>query len=339
MTITTPTGVGISNASALWLPAMAQEPLKTALQNCNYLMQWHRPPLVSHCYTADDALTRTSIYIVPIIPSADSLRYNFEHRFVCSAGSQSVTVTVDETASYTGGSTTWANIYSQAVTSDATGGNLTTHTKTLQAIASTSEALRITYTAPASGSRNDHHVLTYPAPAATVAGLMASGATPFDDGLLAHADKGAVHTEWLNRCKATSSAVLRDRKQIALSFVQDETNQTYQHNSLGSDYYPLPIARVWLPNQGPVCTLDLRVLASVDAGGYSDLIRVRQAGGVPGAASTTFDALGGVESSTLALIMQGDGLMRYADIEIGVARLGANKTRLKAVSGYYTPGQ
>jgi len=323
------------------LPAMAQEPLLVALKNCNYLMQWHRPPLVTHCYTADDALTRTSIYIVPVIPSADSLRYNFEHRFVCSSGSQSVTVTVDETATYAGGATTWSNIYSQAVTSDATGGDLTTHTKTLQAIASTTTALRVTYTAPAAGSRNDHHLLVYPAPGTTVAGLLTgSGATPFDDGLLAHADKGAVHTEWINRCKVTASAVLRDRKQCALSFLQDETNQTYQHSLLGADtFYPLPTARVWLPNQGPVCTVDLRVLASVDGGVSSDLIRVRQAGGVPGAASVTFDALNAVESAQLALTMQGDGLMRYADVEIAVAHTAGNKTRIKAVTGYYTPGQ
>ena len=344
MTIATPTGVEITPASALWIPAMAQEPLRTALRNCNYLMQFHRPPIVSHCYTAEDALSRASVYVIPVIASADALRYDLEHRFTCDEAAQSVTVTVDQTATYAGGATTWANIYAQVVTTDVTPGALTTHIKASQAIDATTTALRVTYTAPTgsgTATRNDHQVLIYPAPAATVAGLLASGATPYDDGLLAHADKGAIHTEWINRCKVTSSAVLRDRKQCALSFLQDETNQLYQHTTLGHDvYYPLPLVRVWLPNQGPVCTIDLRVLASVDGGLGTDQIRIRQAGGVPGGASITFDALStAIDSNTLALTMQGAGLMRYADVEIAVAHTAGNKTRLKAVTGYYTPGQ
>jgi hypothetical protein len=339
MAITTPATIGIATPSSLWLPDVAIQPLRAALENINYLMQYHRPPLVSHCYTAEDALTRASSYIIPVIASADSLRYTFEHRFTCSAASQSVTVTVDETATYAGGATTWSNIYSQAVTTSGSAGGLTTHTKTLQPITSTTTALRITYTAPASGSRNDHHVIAYPAPAAPSAGLMPSGATPFDDGLITSADLAAVHTEWINRCKVTASAVLRDRKQIALSFLQDETSQAYTHDSIGTAFHALPAVRVWLANQGPAVTLDLRVLASVDGGLGTDLIRIRQSGGVPGAVSTIFDASGSIESGTLALVMQGDGLMRHADIEIAVARTAGNRTRLKSVSGFYTPGQ
>jgi len=334
--ITTPTGIQISGSSQLWLPAMAQEPLKTALENLNYLMQWHRPPLVSWCYTNHEALTRSSTYIVPVMPSVDGLRYNLEHRFVCSNAAQSVTVTVDETATYAGstGGTTWSNLYSQVVVSSSTAGGLTTHEKTAQPINTTTTALRITLGAPGAGDRTDHHLLCYPAPDAPSAGIKTSGATPFDDGLITHPDLAPLHTEWLNRCKKTAVAVLTDRKQMCLSFGQDETNQPYQW-STKSTFQALPAARIWLPNQGPTCTIDLRVLGTVAAGVATGLIEVRQVGGK----TATFNASGSIESGTLELKMKGEGLMTYADVEVAVSRTPGNTTKLLAISGYYTPGQ
>ncbi len=337
MAITTPSDIIISSASQLWLPSMAQEPLKTALENANYLMRWHQPPLASVCFTAENALTRSSIYIVPVMPSADALRYSLEHRLVCTNASQSVTVTVDETATYAGAGTSWSNIYSQAVTTSSTAGGLTTHTKSNQPIAATTTALRVTYTAPAAGSRNDHHVLVYPSPSAPSAGIQPSGAVPFDDGLITHGDEAAIHTEWINRCKTTAVAILTDRKQNALSFCQDETNQLHQWNSKGTDFYPLPPGRVWFPNQGPTVTLDLRVLGKVDGGANTDLLRVRQVG-VPGAKTVTFNADETIKSGTLEVKLQGSGLMTYADLELAVKRTTGNKTRLMSAMAFWTPG-
>ena len=339
MTITTPSAIQITPAAGLWLPAVSAEPLQTALENLNYLMRYHRPPLVSHAYTAEHALTRSSVYVVPVLPSADGLRYTFEHRFVCDTATQSVTVTVDETATYAGVGTTWANIYSQAVTTSGTGGNLTTHTKIDQTIAASTRALRITYTAPGVGARNDHHLLVHPQPGDPAAGIATSGATPFDDGAIVHAGRGAVHEEWLNRCKITTVALLQDRLQCALSFLQDESNQLWQW-SAGSDtdFRSLPPVRVWLPNQGPTCALTIYALATVDAGATADLIRVRQTGNVQGAVALTLDATNAIVSGSLAVQTQGEGLMRYVDIEIGAKRTAGNKTQLKAVTGYYRPG-
>lgn len=320
---------------------MAAQPLQAALENLNYLMKFHRPPLVSHCYTAEDALTRTSIYVIPVFPSVDGLRYTFEHRFVCSDSSQSVTVTVDETATYAGstGGTTWSNIYSAAVSTSSTAGGLTTHEKTAQVIAASTRALRITYTAPASGTRNDHQVLAYPSPSAPSAGIATSGATPFDDGAITSADGAAVHEEWLNRCKITTVALLRDRLQCCLSFLQDETNQLWAWGSLSdTDYRALPPVRVWLPHQGPSCTLTLYALGTVSAGDASDVIQVRQTGGIQSAKSALFNADDTIKSATLVVQTQGEGLMRYVDLEIGVRRTPGNTAKLMAVTGYFKPG-
>lgn len=337
MAITTPATVNVNTASQLYLPAMAGA-LQAALENCNYLMKWHRPPLASVCYTATDALTRQSIYVFPIMPSADALRYTFEHRIVCSSASQAITITVDETTTYAGAGTTWNNIYSQGITSNGTGGLLTTQVDIDKTVPATATALRVTYTAPAAGSRNDHHVLAYPTPAAPTSGVQTgSGAIPFDDGLIVHADRAAVHTEWINRCKATAAAVLTDRKQNCLSFVQDETTRPYNWSTLGTGHYPLPPARIWLPNQGPQVTLDLRVLAKVDGGATSDLISIRQLND-DYAQSIVFAADNTVKSENVTLNMKGSGRMSYADVEIGVAHSAGQITSLLAVMGYYTPG-
>lgn len=337
MAITEQAVIGISSASQLWLPDMAREPLETALKNANYLIRWHRPPLVSACPTAEAALTRPASYIIPVMPSVDELRYGFEHRFICSIASQSVTVTVDETTVYAGGATTWNNIYSESPTSNGTGGLLTTNTKADQPIATTTTALRVTYTAPAAGSINHHQVLVYPQPPATAVGIATSGATPFNPWLIAHADLAAVHTEWINRCKVTAVAVLTSRKQNCLSFLQEEANQPYLWNTKGTQFYPLPPTRIWLPNQGPTATIDLRVLGKTTGVVVGNLIRVRQFG-VPGAKTATFAAAETIQSATLALKMQDKGLMSYADVEIAVARTTGNTTRLYSVMGFYTPG-
>ncbi len=337
MTITTPSTVQISTASQLWLPALAAQPLQRALQNVNYLMQYHRPALVDLCYTAEAQLTRSAVYIVPIIPSADGLRYTMVHRLVCSAASQSVTVTVDYSATYAGGSTTWTNIYSQGITSSGSAGALTTHTKADQTIPAAATVLRVTYTAPASGNRTDHHLLVYPSPGAPAAGITTAGAVPFDDGLISDADKAAIHTEWINRCKRTAVAVLTDRKQCALSFAQDESSQLHTWSTLGTGFYALPPGRVWLPHQSGPVTLAIRAIGKVSAGSTSDRIRVRQIGYL-GSVSATLDADETTQSATLAVQVQNPGPMGYADLEIAVSRVGANTSRLLACMAYYTPG-
>lgn len=339
MTISNPATVTITAASALYLPAMAQQPLKAALDNINYLMQYHRPPLASVCWTVAPALARSAVFVFPVLPSVDGLLYTAIHRFTCSSATQTVTIDVDETANYTGAGTTWNNLTSDNATSSGTGGALSTHTQANFVIASTTEALRVTLTAPAAGTRTDHHCLIYPSPAAPTVGIATSGAVPFDDGMLAHADSAPIHTELVNRCKVTASAVLTSRKQNCLSFVQEETTYKYLWDTKGvNKYYPLPAGRMWLPNQGPEVNIDLLVLATVDAGSNVGMVRIRQID-APGAKGVAFDADETIQVGTLAVTMQGQGLMTWADLEIGVQRTTGNESRLLAVMGYYTPGQ
>jgi len=334
MAIFPPTGIQITAKSKFYLPAMTREPLETALENCNYLMQFHRPPLVTVCPTETAGMTRASTYIIPVMPSVDGLRYNFETRFACSAASTTVTVSVDSTPTYTAGTTTWTNVYSTVVTSSATAGALTTHPETLKGIDPLTTALRFTLSAPAAGGRTDHHLLCYPAPGVASAGIQASGATPFDGTLIAHTDKAAVHTEWLNRCKKTAAAVLTSRKQNCLSFAQEEANQKYIWSGGPEAFTALPPVRIWFPNQGPSIVIDLRVLAKVDAG-VDSIVRVRQLGGN----SVIFAANNSIRSNTLALKILGSGLRCYADVEVAIARTTGNTSRLVTVMGYYTPGQ
>ena len=340
MTIDTPATIQISSESDLWVPAMAQDPLKKALQNANYLMKWHRPPLASVAYTGTAEDTTSAVYVFPVLPSIDGLLYSAVHRFVCSAATQAVTIEIDETSNYAGGATTWNGLTSDTATSAAAGA-LSTHTQADFVVAATTEALRITYTAPPVGNRTDHHIVIHPSPGAPVVGIMPSGAVPFDDGLMADGDGSPIHTEFLNRCKRTAVAVLQSRKQNCLSFCQEESAYRYLWDAkAASKHYPLPPCRVWLPNQGPTVTIDVLAIATVDGGTTTDLVRVRQLG-VPSSLSVFLDASGGVEAAELKLKLKKEGgsaLMTYADLEIAVSRAAGQETRFLSCMGYYTPG-
>lgn len=335
MAIVTPTDVGIIPQWQLLLPQMADEPLLTALRNLNYLHRYHQPALVSACPTSDPALTRTSEYHIPIIPSADGIRYTYEVRFVCSAATQNVTVAWDYSTAYAGGGTVWTNITSNVVVTGGAG-TLTTRTDTAIAIPATADCLRVSLSAPGAGSRTDHHFLVYPAPAAATAAVYASGFRPFDDGLFLSADGAPVHTEWLNRLKASAAAILTDRKQCAFSFVQEyTTTPRYTKNSGNGVWREFPMARCFLPNQqGPV-TLAIRAIGKVSAGANADLLRIAQVG----QDSVTLDASGSIESASLNVYLDDAGLLRGADLQCGIdSTAGGNVTKPYAIMAYWTPG-
>jgi len=333
MTVDTPIKVQISKASALKLPEMAQEPLKTALENLNYLIRYHRPPLVDDCPMRSFGLTRGSTYVLPITPSADGLRYTFETRWiVLSAATQSVTVSVDSSDAYAGGATVWSNIFSQATTS-AGAGTLTTQTKADQIIPADAEVLRYQISAPASGARDDHHFLVYPTPAATAAGRMAgSGAIPFDDGGLGHADEWPIHTEFINRCKVTAVAVLIDRWQRALSMLDEELTAGYT-GPASDGWNEMPPVRCYLPFQGPEVNLEVFAIAQV-TGGTTAVLRVGQVGGD----SIELAATGQITGDTLTVKTKGTGAMTHADLRVQRYRTTGQTTYVNAISAYYIPG-
>jgi len=316
------------------LPDMAQLPLKTALQNCNFLIKHHRPAIVDDCPAQSYTLTRTATYVTPITPSVDGLRYSFETRWRCSSATQSVTITVDYTTAYAGGLTTWVNIFSEAKVSGAAGA-ITEHEKADQAIPATAVALRYQLTAPAGGDRDDHHMLVYPTPGDTTVAVPDSGAVPFDDGAMNHADLAAVHTEWINRCKTTAVAVLQDRKQRALSFLAEELTAGYTRSS-DETWWSMPPVRVFLPYQAPTVKLQIYVLAQVSGGGATaNMLRIGQVGGVSVKAAAT----GAIVRVELTVKTKGEGAMRHADIRIEATTTAGNDTVINAVCAYYTPGE
>lgn len=333
MAIVTPTDVGIVPQWQMLLPQMVAQPLQTALRNLNYLHRFHRPALVSAAVNADPLLTRASEYHVPVIPSADGIRYTFETRFLCSNATQTVNVSLDYCTTYAGGATVWTNLTANNVVTGGAG-TLTTRTDADLTVPATAVALRWTLTAPGAGTRTDHHLLCYPTPAAPTATAYASGFRCFDDGLYLAANDAPVHTEWLNRCKASAAAIVQDRKQMAFSFVQEYRTAPRLTRNAGTLEGAFPIGRAFFPNQKGTTDLAVRVIAGVSAGATAGLISLAQVGG----AKTALAASGNIESGTLNVQINGNGLLSYADLQFWLKYTAGNTTRPWAIVAYYTPG-
>lgn len=339
--------VVVTPAEDFPLAAMDTEPLQTALLNLNWLWIYHRPPLVSVCPSEPAAMGRNAVIVVPIQPSADALRYDFHVEAVCSANTN-LTVVVEETDNYTGlptsgTPTAWTNVYTTvtAETAAARAAQITT-SKTIPA---DSVALRFTVSV-AAGTFELHHLLVFPAPSSVPAGTAACGFVPYDDALLTTAG-GPVHTEFLDRCVYSTVAILRDRRHMALSLCQDETaaNVDYAPASVSS-FAAWPKVRVWLPYQGESVHLDVRCLLTVSGGSGANLVRVSQvkdAGGTPIKPTQSIllsgDGTGYIDQADLRVYLQGDGAMRYADVEVAIRTDGANTLRLHSLVALWRPGE
>jgi len=340
MPITTPTGIQISKQDQILVPAMAKQPLQRALENLNYLWKFHRPALVDVCPNIDISLGRSIHTLVyPITPSADGLRYDFEHRIVPTATS-TCNITVDYTTAYAGAGTVWVNIYAVAALATVANTLLTRNDASL-VIPATAVALRVDYFA-AAGDIAPQHILIHPAPSNAVAGIQPSGFIPFHDGLLVGNTGAPVHTEFLNRCKISSLSLLRDRRQQVLSFLQCDAGVPWTEcpgaNAVDyTEFQDIAPVRLFFPHQWPTVTISIHALADVSAGATPDLIRVRQVA-APNAAQAIFAASGAIVTANLTLQLQGQGLERYADVAIGAKRTVGNSTRLRAISGYWRPG-
>lgn len=339
MAITAPATLQVSKEWQLALPKMAQQPLRRVLEDLNHLWKFHSPPLASVCYTAAPTLGRAVRFVIPITPSTDGLEHTVEHRLLPSATSN-CQIDVDYTTSYAGGGTVWVNIY--GVNPATTAATLLTQVDTGKTIPATARALRVTYT-PAAGNVTLHHLLVYPRPtAAPAVGIKTSGFIPFDDGLLTHADRAPVHTEWLNRLRKSAVALLRDRRQNCLSFVQEEATANTRVVITATAFVAFPRVRVYFPGQtSKSLTVEVKILATVSAGATASLVMVQQVPsfGTPDATkSATFAADNAINSATLTLWLEGDGLGRFADLEISAKATAGNSTYLLAVMATWKPG-
>ena len=317
---------------------MAARPLQTALENLNYLWKWHRPALVDVCPTWSSV---RGYYVMPVTPSVDGLPYTLETR-LWTLDALGASITVEYTTAYTGLTTTWHNLYT--VTPATTANALLTHVQTGIVVPRLAVALRWTLDGAGAGNY-PQHLLVYPSPGDAVVGIQTSGFISFDDGLLALVGGAAVNTEYLNRCKVSSLALLVDRRQQALSFLATETGTppvSLTGNGLDGQFQDLPAARVYFPGQGPTASIAISVLAGVSGGATTDMVRVHQLGGGVNAQDLMFPADGAIHTATLQLaVQQGDSgtpLDRYADLAVGVRTIGSNTTYVRAVSGYWTPG-
>lgn len=332
MTISTGGNIQITAQQALVNPAMDQWPLRTALENINYLWKWHRPPLVDLCPTTDPLQGRATIAI-PIIPSVDGLPYKAD-LCIWATAATTFTGTIKYCTSYTGLGTTWTSW--KSVSGGVSAAVLTLWNTTAGTLPATAVALQVDVQVAAGAVRVDH-VLVYPAPGDAVAGIQPSGFVPFDDGMIS-ATGSPIHTEHINRCKTSSLAVLRDRVQAAFSFAQVEGNAVDYDRSGSAGWRALPMARLWLPYQSKA-TLLWRVIASTSGGTTTDVVRVRQLGVFdPMAVLPTFDADRTIQTAVMEVTPQGSGAMRYVDLALEAERAGvSDSTRIHSAMAWWFP--
>lgn len=330
MTTTTPTTFGVVSQQDLALAAFDDATLDTILKRLNYAWQRHRPPLVAASPTVA-SMTRDTKLEFGCEPSADGLVYEFVHVVaILAAGTMAITI-----EAWNGSS--WSTLVGPTSDSTSIGWFTKTHTATVPA---TTRRLRITY---AHGTKAYwvSDVLAYPKPSSTPTSKQASGWVGYDDGLLA-ATGAPIHAELLNRCKASSVALLTDRKTMVLSFLQDRTDPrhdgqvTQPPGSIftGSAFMTLGRGRLHLPgNKGPAI-VSLHVHGSMTGTGTRRVI-VRHVDGVVADSSQSFDL--DDTWQTADLVVHGESPL----VEIVVQNSdnsGTGKAMVDSIVGFWQPG-
>lgn len=346
MAITTPTSLQVPSAYETMLPKMAKQPLLKLLEDLNYLYRYHRPPLASVCLTTAGALTRTAKFVIPIVPSADGIQYAFESRNLCSAACNlSLTIDYCETYAYNSGAP-WTNIvdHTGAHALAIGGAGLSTQVD-LALVPANATALRLSVAVDA-GNVTPQHLLVYPAPDAPTVASYPSGFILFDDGLLSSGQHAPITTEHLNRCRVSPDAIRRDRWQNLYSWAQEEVqaNSRAVLNNL-SEFTHFPKVRCYLPGQAQAANQGVQVTVKAvvttdDATqtGSAVLIQDLSSGaGVYFNAETTTGTVT-VQSATMSVAPQGQGLMRYVDLELSGLTATAQKTYIHSLMVFWRPG-
>ena len=311
---------------------MAAEPLATAHQNINYLWTYHSPPMVDVCPTLTAAQSRHSI-VIPVLTSVDGIKYAGVLCVVPSATS-TFKWSVRYTTSYVYPTTTWTSWAS------ATGVAGTANTVSAIAIAAATlpanaVAIELDVEVTGTGTIRVDHLLLYPQADAPTAGVRTSTYVASDDGLLSVAT-AAIHTEWLNRCKSSPVALLKDRKQCAYSFVQIEGNSV-AYSCTSPDFTQLPVGRLWLPYQTGDVTLHCRVIASAASGTTTGCVRLSSVQ-QDIADRAVFNADRTIQSATLVVATTGDPGMEYVDLVLEAKQSSTlANVRIHAVMIWWEP--
>lgn len=332
MAITVPTELVIVPGAALVQPPMAANPLDTILKNSNHLYRYFRPPLVSFV-PIDGVASRDRSYVVPVVPSADGLSYTFQHR-ILPATTGSVDIKV-EGNSGVDPSSGWSTLYGPASSGSLTGGAWATvaHSATL---APTVTMLRISYLG-AGADLTIGHVLAFPAPSSVASGVKPSGFIPYDDGLLS-VSGAPVTTEMVNRMRTNALAVLRDRRQVVASLVQQYDTSApwsngYAAPSVAVADQPMRIGKsvATLPGQTRA-GLTLYAVANVSGGATADLIEV-----LLGSVSVRLGATGLLVSESVTVDLPG-GAAATLPVEVRTHHTTGHSCYLQSLVILWRPG-
>ena len=337
MTVTVNADLNLIEPVDLIVPEMAQQPLLAALQNLNFLYADHRPALASLMPMTERYVVEPKAYVFGVIPSADGIKYGFNHRFwVPVEFDMEIKV---ETNTGTNPASGWSAIYTADHTLAAN--VLTTVSHTGLVIAANITMLRVTYTQDDDeASFIPHHILVYPDadnPAANTGSDYPSGFAPFDDGLLASGQHAPIHTELIDRCKTSALALYRDRRQMVLSILSESSANTPgrsdSHDITQPYVWPMATLRCVMPGAPDATTIDLRCLASVSAGATAAVVRVEQIAESK-AIATDLAGTGQLVSGTLVVYPQGSGLTRFVDLRVSLKATAGNYTYLHSLVGW-----
>ena len=309
MTIPSPSAVTVLSPSALVLPELLPEPLQTALTNVNAVYRFHSPAHIQCTPAEYTGAAGPFVYYIPVRPSSDGLDYNFAAAFDSS-------ITVTRTYSATSGTDlTTAVFASIGSTTGSTGasGIVTDGPFTLSA----SHRILKVEISVSSGTVWPQSLCVYPATQAVPTGSAPCGFRSYDDGVLGQSDS-PIHQEFLDRCKRSSLIVYKDRRQCAYAFV---TEATARANHLGhatsSMNQAWPRGRMRLPGYTQDTTFRVEALAEHGAGGpVTRAITVTLTGKTT--ASTQMDADATVNSATLTVQPQSDGLGAFVDVDLQI---------------------
>lgn len=359
MAVTTNADLIIVKASQMLGPAISAQPLKSILQNTNWLYASHRPQAVSFAPMCD--FSQDISCICPIKPSADGFQYRI---YIAGWTDYNGTIDIVLNTGNGDGPTTWTNVITDSAA--VTAGNWFTYEANFDCAAGED---RIQLQADA-GAGNDYlisHVLIVPnidttaAPLAAPYGATTSGFVPYDDALI-DLTNAPVNTEHLDRAQLNATKIRLDRYAMVASLIQDDgsvsTVQKYTPPTVApqtiaaTDWHRIGRATMVLPFQRGVdygsgndqrVRLYAHCLASVSGGTTSDLIRVVITPIVPPSSpklapsSSLFDADGAMQTAEIKIELDGMETAQ-ADVEISVkSSNGTAETYLHAFALFWRP--
>jgi len=329
MAVTYPSTYTVTPAAAMVLPPSDAAPVSTAMLNAAAGYQQHTPPLVLAVYTVDPLVTRQTSFRVPIAPSDDGLVYRVRSYVRTGTGTTAISWSVEwQTA---GGG--WTSIASGTTSA---GASTVVEISTTATIPAAADELRLRYSRGTDPYTPDS-VTVYPDSSNAPSARTASGFWPYDDGLLTAAG-APINTELLHRPLRNARAIVTDRQQCLLSWVQEDDTANARYSVAGGSavdgsWVLLAHGVASVPYAAGNITATVEAIASVGGGATGDLIRI-SAGGE----EVTLDADAAVNAAALQCVVQSPGTLG-ASIRwtVWANNTSGNETYPHAITAHYSP--